>query len=135
MTRLITILSLLLTGTLSLQAQTIGAPTPITLSGGIETLNLDFTNNDYELILYSGQTNAVDTTVTYSYTVSSGSTLGFSSPSPHILPTSHRDHFEHILREKERELAKRIQQTGWAPAAPKISQLLQLGSTRTFAFE
>lgn len=134
MTRLITLLCLLLSGTITLHAQTVGTPTPLSLSGGLETLSLDFTNNDYELILYAGQTDAADTTVTYAYTVSSGSTLGFSTPPPHILPVSHRDHFEHVLRQKERAFAKRIQQTGWVPAAPKISQHQQVGGTRTFTF-
>jgi len=113
----------------------------MTLSGGSGTLNLDFANNDYELILYSGQTDAADTNRTYTYTVSTGSTgstgstLSFLNPPIYQPATSQRDHFEYLLRQKEQVLAQRVQMTGWVPAAPKIITRQQIGATRTFAFE
>lgn len=134
MNRIFTLFILLFIHAIPVHAQTVGTPISATLSNGSGTLNLDLTNNDYELILYSGQTNATDTTRTYNYTVSSGTTPALLSPSIFSAQASPRDHFEHILRQKEQDFAKRIQQNGWVPPLQKIVQSQQVGSTRAFTF-
>ncbi len=134
MNRTVILAILLFVHAFPLQAQTVGTPTTVTLSNGSGSLSLDFTNNDYELMLYSGQTNATDTTRTYNYTVSTGVASALLNPSIFSSQTSPRDHFEHLLRQKEQDFAKRIQQTGWVPPRQKIVQSQQLGSTRSFTF-
>ena len=134
MTRLYTTFLCFLALYLPLHAQTTGTPTPVTLSGGTTSLSLDFTNNDYELILYSGQTDATDTTRTYSYTVSTGTTLSFSTPPTSPLITTRHNHFEYLLRQKEKAFAQHIRTHGWTPST-KIATAQQIGSTRTFTFE
>jgi hypothetical protein len=134
MNRTIILSILLFVHALPLHAQTIGTPTTVTLSNGSGSLSLDFTNNDYELMLYSGQTNATDTTRTYNYTVSTGVASALLNPSIFSSHTSPRDRFEHVLRQKEQDFAKRIQQTGWVLPRQKIVQSQQLGSTRSFTF-
>lgn len=116
-----------------LYSQTTGTPTAVGLAGGSGTLNLDFTNNDYALILYSAQTDASDTTLTYNYTVSTGTALSFSSPTSHRIHATQRDHFEQLLRQKEQQFAKQVQMHGWTPAT-KTAQPQQIGSTRSFTF-
>jgi len=134
MNRIVIFFWLLFIHTMPLQAQTVGSPIAATLSNGSGTLNLDFTNNDYELILYSGQTNASDTTRTYNYTVSAGSSSALSTPTIFSAKASPRDHFEQVLRQKEQDFAQRIQQTDWVPPLQKIVQPQQVGSTRSFTF-
>jgi hypothetical protein len=134
MRRFSALIFVLVTFSSPLQSQTTGTPIPISLPSGSGTLTLDFANNDYELILYSGKTDASDSTVTYSYTVSTGSPLGFSNPTITRPQTSQRDHYEYLLRQRERDLSQRIRERGWLFLSPRIASK-QAATTRTFSFE
>ena len=116
-------------------AQTNGMPTQLDLTGGNASLTLDFATHNYELILYSGQTEATDTTLAYSYSVAyEGASKWAVSDHAHV-PISDRDHLESQLRARERALARRLQtEDGWAPSVRKTAAQ-QIGATRSFAFE
>ncbi len=116
-------------------AQNIGDVTPVVLTGGGATLTLDFSDRDYELILYSTVTSAEDTTVTFSYTVSgaavSARPLVLRRPVP--AEVTDRDRLEALLREQERNLADRLRREGgWHPPLHKAVQPAQ--TSRTFTF-
>ena len=88
--------------------QSVGEVNTVDLSGGITDLVVDFSEREYELILYSNVTDEPDSTRTYDFTVSntsvSSSGLTFASPSDH----SNRNPLEAVLRLRERELARRV---------------------------
>jgi hypothetical protein len=114
-------------------AQSLGVPSQVSLPSGSGTLTLDFTNNDYQLILYSGLRDESDSTHTYLYTV----TGAFSSKPTVTLPTSSGPATtspKEALRREEAELAKRFLQTGKPDFARKAASF-QIGSTRSFAFD
>ena len=120
-----------------LLAQEIGTPSAVNLSGTSTTLTLDFSDRDYELILYSLKTDETDTARTYTYSLSGA----FSAAKPIVLPransapTTDRDRLESQLRQREKNLAHRLQQSGgYRPSAQK-AVLQQIGSTRSFAFD
>ena len=116
-------------------AQDVGQITPVTLSGGSASQILDFSDRDYELILYSTVTNEPDASRSFSYTVSTtgaGKPLALGAAKPAV--PSDRNRLDAYLRQKERELATRLKQAGgWTPSRRKAAFPLQ--SPRTFMFE
>ncbi len=126
-----------------LPAQEIGEPIPVEIAENSTTLTLDFSNHDYQLILYSIDTHLENSSVGlksplgYSVTAAFGASNpvldGGLDPSPQA-PVSNRASFESMLRAQERKLASRLQESGgYRPPAAKVSPQ-QIGSTRQFVF-
>ncbi|HCR19182.1 MAG TPA: hypothetical protein DIU35_17020, partial [Candidatus Latescibacteria bacterium] len=118
-------------------AQEIGEVSTVELTGGTATVALDFTEKDYELILFPLVTGEEDTARTFSYTVS-GTNVS-AKPAFRRLPasTGHdgSGRIKAILREEERVLAERIRKRGgWRPSMGKVAQPEQIGSQRTFTY-
>ena len=132
--RIWTTLSLLLFTGVAV-AQPAGEPITVNLTSGTATLTLDFTGQEYELVLYSTATDEPDTSRTFSYTLSGAPTAARPVPlrRSQNIAVSDRDRFETLLRREERELAKRLRQTGgWQPSLSKAAQPDQ--ATRSFTF-
>ncbi len=137
MNRLACSFALLWTLSQPLLAQGIGKPFAVDLSGTETTLTLDFSEHDYELILYSFNAGeSLDRT--FDFTVSSD----FASSAPVVSPHSdaksaaaaNRDRLEFELRRQERVLARRLQQAGgYRPPAPKVVPQ-EISSIRPFVF-
>ncbi len=137
MNRLACSFALLWTLSPPLLAQEIGEPFAVDLSGTETTLTLDFSEHDYELILYSFNAGeSLDRT--FDFTVSSD----FASSAPVVFPHSdaksaaaaNRDRLEFELRRQERVLARRLQQAGgYRPPAPKVVPQ-EISSIRPFVF-
>ncbi len=138
-----TFLLLLLICFQPLTAQEIGEPFTVDLAETSTTLTLDFSKCDYELILYSVnprlETHSFGLERPFSFSVTAA--FGASNPvngrgpgasPPAALPN--RVSLESTLRESERELAVRLQQSGGyrLHAAKVVPQ--QIGSTRKFVF-
>jgi hypothetical protein len=130
-------LALLLTFLLhsSLYGQLPGEVTPISLVGGNASLFLDFSQLDYELVLYPTVQGEKDSSRTFSYTVSGASVL--SKPAVGRLQKpkefSERAMFETRLRREEAILASQIRKRGgWSSPARKTAQPEQ--NSRSFTF-
>jgi len=131
-------LGALLLLTAAVDASATGDITTIDVSSGAATLSLDFTQQDYELVLYTTVVDVSDTTLAYSYTVSTpgSSTKRIATAQARSIPVlALGDRREADLRRKERELAVRLRaEGGWVVPSRKATDL-QTGSTRTFVFE
>lgn len=114
------------------QGQDVGEPTSITLSSGSGTLSLDFTDRDYQLILYSALRNESDSSRTYDFTVSSAVN---AKPAVRLADNSGEagSDLKSVLRAREQRLAERIRRDGIPPATKRAVDF-QVGSTRTFTF-
>jgi len=114
--------------------QEIGVPTPVSLPSGSGILTLDFSDRDYQLILYSARQDEPDTSNTYQFTVSAPL---LAKPAVH-LPPGHTTHdeagFKTVLREEERALTEHLNRHG-KPSRAKQAIAFQVGATRTFVFE
>lgn len=120
--------------TVSAQSTAIGVPTPIVFSSGSGTLSLDFTDRDYQLILYSARRDEPDTTRSYTWTVSGA--FPATRPVVHLTPdVGHASGNHDALRAEEARLAARFAVTG-VPATPARKAVpFQVGASRTFAFD
>ena len=126
-----------------LAAQEIGVPVPVDVAETSTTLTLDFTNCDYELVLYSTQTDAESSgrgllyPFGYSVTVDFGASSPLTDRSPEASPPAslpERASLESVLRAREQELASRLREAGgYRPHAAKAVPQ-QIGSTRQFVF-
>ena len=127
----------------NLPGQEIGEPIPVDLAESSTTLTLDFSKCDYELILYSidthlenssfGLQNPLGYSVTATFGTSNPVLSGGPEASPQA-PLSDRVSLEGTLRERERELASRLQESGgYRPGAAKTVPQ-ESGRTRKFAF-
>jgi hypothetical protein len=120
-----------------LLAQVPGQVIPIDLVNGEASLFLDFSQLDYELVLFPTVQGESDTSRSFSYTVSGTSVLA-KSTIPRAWKAEIRNtraSLEAILRQEESRLAARLRtRGGWLPpsAASKTSQPEQ--NTRTFTF-
>ena len=141
MSRLACSFALLWTLSQPVLAQEIGEPFAVDLSGTETTLTLDFSEHDYELILYSFNTTEPPDQKfnrVFSFTV----TGAFAGSRPAVpadpneksaVPTD-RERLEFELRKREQALARRLQQAGgYRPPAPKVVRQ-EIGSTRRFVF-
>ena len=137
MTRLAGIFVLLFILAQPLLAQDLGTPSAVTLSGTSTTLTLDFSDRDYELILYSLKTNETDTARTFNFSLTGAfaATKPIALPSVKPAPTTDRDRLEFELRQHEKNLAHRLQQTGGHRPSAQKTVLQQIGTTRSFAFD
>ena len=131
--------ALLLTLSQPLLAQEIGEPFAVDLSGTETTLTLDFSEHDYELILYSFNTTEPpdqNFNRVFSFTVTgafAGSKSIVSQALEPMVPAG-RERLEFELRKREQALARRLQQAGgYRPSAPKVVRQ-EIGSTRRFVF-
>lgn len=126
-----------------LPAQEIGVPIPVDLAESSTTLTLDFSTNDYVLVLYSTnprlETGGFGLERPYSFSVTadfgaSNSTVGRVPGLNPAAALPARVSLENTLRERERELAVQLQQSGgYRPYAAKVVAQ-QIGSTREFVF-
>ena len=131
------VLALLLTLLLHqpLSGQSPGQVTPINLIGGNATLDLDFSQLDYELVLYPTVQGETDSSRTFAYTISGTSVLSKPAIARNQVqvPLSARTILEAELRNEEAILAGRIKKRGgWNGPAPKIVTPEQ--TTRSFTF-
>ncbi|MDP6038575.1 MAG: hypothetical protein QGG64_08500, partial [Candidatus Latescibacteria bacterium] len=136
MNQLVFFFAFLFVFTQPLLAQNIGTPSAVNLSGTTTTLTLDFSDHDYELILYSLKTNESDTARTFNFSISGAfaASKPIALPTTAISPPSDRNRLEYQLRNQEKALARQIRQTGgYRPSATKIAPQ-QVGNTRTFVF-
>ncbi|MDE3257850.1 MAG: hypothetical protein OYM47_08465 [Gemmatimonadota bacterium] len=134
---------LLLAGFQTLPAQEIGEPISVEIAETSTTLNLDFSKCDYQLILYSIDTHLEDSSfglkspLGYSVTAAFGASNPVLSGGPDVspqAPLSDRVSLESTLRERERELASRLQESGgYRPGAAKTVPQ-ESGGIRKFAF-
>ncbi len=118
-------------------AQSTNDISTIDLAGGSTTFALDFSDHDYELILYSTVTAATDTAQRFTYSVSSNtvSSRPLAYRREGLPDPTDRDRLEAHLRREEQELAARLRaQGGWRPSLYKAARPAQIGSTRSFAF-
>ncbi len=101
---------------------------------GRADLTLDFTDRDYELILYALQTTE-DTTKTFRFTVSppAAAKVAFIRALKAVKPDD-RDRAEMALRAEERRIAEGLRQDPYAPSKPAVTQAPVVGSTRQFVF-
>jgi len=131
--RFVVLLVTLLAG--SAFAQTTGEVQQLSLVGGSASITLDFTQQDYELILYSAVTDPADTSSAYSFTVSGPNVAAkpIVLKAPSSGPATDRERLEEVLRARERDLARRIREAGWKPSATR-PQPLQ-AQNRSFVFE
>ncbi len=121
-------------------AQETGVPRAVDISRSPTTLTLDLSNRDYELILYSFKTDEPDYhrtfnfVVTGSYGASKPPVIYADGPERPAISTD-RDRLEYQLREADRALVRRLQQTGgYQPRATKAAVQQQIGSTRQYIF-
>ena len=121
-------------------AQESGVPRAIDVSSRQTALTLDFSTHDYELILYSFKTDETDYNRTFNFVVTGA--FGASKPpvfyadrpAHRAIPTD-RDRLEYQLRQADRAIARRLQQTGgYKPVATKAAVQQQIGSTRQYVF-
>ena len=141
MSRLARSFALLLTLSQPLLAQEIGEPFAVDLSGTETTLTLDFSEHDYELILYSlNTTEPPDQNFNRNFPFTVSGAFAASRPAVPADPNetsaalTDRDRLEFELRRQEQELARRLQQAGgYRSPAPKVVQQ-EIGSTRPFVF-
>ncbi|OGG49194.1 MAG: hypothetical protein A3F84_07520 [Candidatus Handelsmanbacteria bacterium RIFCSPLOWO2_12_FULL_64_10] len=105
-----------------------------TAVAGRADLTLDFTDRDYELILYALKATE-DTTKTFRFTVSppAAAKAAFARALAG-LPPSDRDRAEMALRAEERRIAEILRQNPYAPSKPAVTQAPAVGSQRQFAF-
>ncbi|MSS70316.1 MAG: choice-of-anchor D domain-containing protein [Candidatus Latescibacteria bacterium] len=101
---------------------------------GRADLTLDFTDRDYELILYALKTTS-DTTKTFSFRVSppAAAKVAFTRALKGMAPDG-RDRAEAELRAEERRLAGILRRNPRVPSKPVVTQAPAVGSSRTFAF-
>ena len=140
MNRLIYFLTLFFMISQSLLAEESGVPRAIDISTRQTTLTLDFSTHDYELILYSFKTDEPDYNRTFNFVVTGA--FGASKPSvfyadrpEHRAMPTDRDRLEYQLRQSDRAIARRLQQTGgYQPVAAKAAVQQQIGSTRQYVF-
>ena len=136
-------LLLLLVGFQPLAAQEIGVPVTVDIPETSRTLALDFSNCDYELVLFSTQTDAESSgrgllyPFGYSVTVDFGASSPLTDRSPEASPPAslpERASLESVLRARENELATRLQESGGyrTHAAKAVPQ--KIGSTRQFVY-
>ena len=126
-----------------LGAQEIGEPIPVEIVETSTTLTLDFSNCDYELILYSIDTHLEDQSYGLCNPLGYSVTAAFGDSNPVLdgdpdagpqAPLPDRVSLESILRAQERKLASHLQVSGgYRPHAAKAVPQ-QIGSTRQFAF-
>lgn len=140
MNRLIYFLALSFIIAQPLFAQESGVPFAIDVSGRPTVLTLDFSTHDYELILYSFKTDEPDYNRTFNFVVtgafgaSKPPVFHADTPEHRAMPTD-RDKLEYQLRQSDREIARRLQQTGgYQPVATKAAVQQQIGSTRQYVF-
>ena len=140
MNRLIYFLTLFFITSQPLFAQESGVPLAVDVSNKPTVLTLDFSTHDYELILYSFKTDEPDYNRTFNFVVTG--TFGASkppvfyadTPEHRAMPTD-RDRLEYQLRQSDRAIARRLQQTGgYKPVAAKAAVQQQIGSTRQYVF-
>lgn len=126
----------------SLSAQEIGVPFTVDLPETSTTLTLDFSKCDYELILYSIDTHLENqwglcSPLAYSVTAAFGASNPVPEGSRNLSPQvslPDRVSLESLLRAQERELARRLQESGgYRPHAAKVVPQ-KIGSTRQFVF-
>lgn len=139
-TRVLTLTSLLFLFALSpARAQTVPSTLRAgevfsTAVAGQATLTLDFTDRDYELILYALKATE-DTTKTFRFTVSPPAAAKAVFARALIeLPPGDRDRAEMALRAEERRLADILRRNPWTPSKPAVTQAPAVGSQRQFAF-
>jgi len=120
---------------LPLSAQETGVPTKVILQNGQATLSLDFSQRDYQLILYSAVRDEQDSTRTYTFTV--GGAFPAAKPVVRLAnpEESETNHNKSILRKREAELARRIRRSGYTPWVTKQAVALLVGSVRSFQFD
>ena len=127
-----------------LTAQEIGVPVPVEIAETSTTLTLDFSNCDYELILYSIDTHLENQCVGTVQSVRLlrdrrlrrfESRFGWQPRGQSAsAPFQTKSDLESMLRAQERELASRLQESGgYRTHAAKIVPQ-QIGSTRQFVF-
>ena len=105
-------------------AQESGVPLAVDVSNRPTVLTLDFSTHDYELILYSFKTDEPDYNRTFNFVVtgafgaSKPAVFYADTPEHRTIPTD-RDRLEYQLRQADRAIARRLQQTGgispWRP--------------------
>ena len=136
-------LLLLLVCVQPLSAHVIGEPIRVNLAEASTTVTLDFSDHDYELILYSTQTDVETSGFGIGHPFGFSVTAAYGDSDPVIAhnpgarrPTAVPDDVgvDFMLRKQERELARHLQQSGGyhPPTAKIVSQ--QIGSTRDFVF-
>ncbi len=124
-------------------AQEIGKPFRVDLAEGSTTVTLDFSDRDYELILYSARTDAEsgDFGLAHPFNFSITAAFGDSRPiidrlpgTSQLAPLPNSTDLKSKVREQEQELARRLQDSGGyrAHAAKIVPQ--QIGSAHQFAF-
>ena len=132
--KLLAVQILILASFHTLLSQETGVPTEVLLQSGQTTLSLDFSEQDYQLILYSAVRDEQDSTRTYSFTV--GGAFPASKPSVFLQnpEESTTNYAKSILRREEAELARQHQGRP-LQFAEKRATPFQIGDTRSFAFE
>ena len=87
--------------------QKIGQVTVLDLEEGQATLRLDFSDRDYELILYSTATETEDSNLTFRYSVSGPATSvnNQGTQNTNSIALTDRNRLENSLREEEKQLA------------------------------
>ncbi len=140
---LVSLLILLLADIQKLPAQEIGQPIPVDLAESSTTLTLDFSKCDYELILYSIDTHLEDSSFGLKSPLGYSVTAAFGTSNPVLdggleaspqAPLSDRVSLESSIRTRERELARRLQESGgYRPGAAKIVPQ-ESGRIRKFVF-
>jgi hypothetical protein len=116
----------------------VGQVTPVDLSTGRASITLDFTEREYELILYTGATGTVDTSRSFSYQVQMGNAASKldASASSTGAEVDDRGRLEAGLRLREQELAAMLKASGgWQPPLRRPSAPQQAAASRTFIFE
>ena len=140
MNRLIYFLALFFMISQSLLAEESGVPLAVDVSNRPTVLTLDFSTHDYELVLYSLKMDEPDYNRTFNFVVTGA--FGASKPpvfyadrpAHRTMPTD-RDRLEYQLRQSDRAIARRLQQTGgYQPVAAKTAVQQQIGSTRQYVF-
>lgn len=126
-----------------LPAQEIGQPIPVDLAESSTTLTLDFSKCDYELILYSIDTHLENSSFGLQSPLGYSVTAAFGASNPVLdggfeaspqAPLSDRVSLESSIRARERELARRLQESGgYRPGAAKTVPQ-ESGRIRKFAF-
>lgn len=140
MNRLIYFFALFFIVSQPLFTQESGVPFAVDVSNRQTTITLDFSTHDYELILYSRKMDETDYNRTFNFVVTgnfgaSKPPISYADRSTHRTMLTDRDRLEYQLRQSDRAIVRRLQQTGgYKPVATKAAVQQQIGSTRQYVF-
>lgn len=118
-------------------SQEVGKVSGLEFNGGLSSVILDFSNLDYELILFPVVLDEEDTARTFSYTVSGSSALlkPATRKMPVVSTQRDRNYIKGLLRKEEQMFSERFGAQGnWRPPITKMSESEKIGSVRNFTY-